>query len=179
MNPKSEFLVYFVLILLAGGLSLLLVTDILQAKAERAELMKTDEILVETAEEEAYEPTPLATAIAIFKDRPDLFAQLVTPKPTATQPILPTPTETPVPLVNEKWLIKNIVGNAVQLTTGDGKTATYREGDSVPKDPAAAAYIIVKIEKDNGRIFLWRKTDNVMGWFNKGGGVEYTKEPPK
>ncbi|MBW7940165.1 MAG: hypothetical protein H3C63_15585, partial [Candidatus Omnitrophica bacterium] len=59
MNQKTEFLVYFILILLAGGLSLLLVTDILQAKAERADLMKTDEILIETAEEEAYEPTPL------------------------------------------------------------------------------------------------------------------------
>ncbi|GMV65914.1 MAG: hypothetical protein AMXMBFR75_17110 [Candidatus Hinthialibacteria bacterium] len=179
MNQKTEFLVYFILILLAGGLSLLLVTDILQAKAERADLMKTDEILIETAEEEAYEPTPLATAIAIFKDRPDLFSQLVTPKPTATQPILPTPTETPVPLVNEKWKIKNIIGRNVQLTTGDGKTTTYKEGDTVPKDPSAAAYVIVKIDKDGGRIFLWRKTDNVMGWFNKEGGVEYTKEVPK
>lgn len=178
MRKYSEFLVYMILIILAGALSLLLVTDILQAKAERADLMKPEEGGQEVQESELFHPVPAETAIGIFKERPDLFTALVTPKPTPTQPILPTPTETPIPLVNENWAIKNIVGKMVQLTTGDKKTLPYKEGDTIPKG-AGAAYVIYRIDKENQRIFLWRKTDNIMGWFNKGGGVEYTKELPK
>ncbi len=181
MKKYSEVLVYLLLIALAGGLSLLLVTDILQAKAERAELLKIDEGETSRIDEQEDGPVPMETAVSVFKERPDLFSLLVTPKPTPTQPILPTPTETPVPLVNENWAIKNIPSNkVVQLTTGDKRTNTYKEGDTIPKAPApGAAYKIVKIDKANQRIFLWRMTDNVMGWFNRAGGVEYTQELPQ
>jgi hypothetical protein len=180
MNTRTELLVYTVLILLAGGLSLLLVTDILQARTEREELGKPEETLIEKSGENSYEPTPLETAVAAFKERDDLFALLVTPKPTPTQPIVPTPTETPVPLINDGWKIKVIPSNkVVQLTTGDGKTYAYKQGDTIPKyPPEAAAYVVYRIDKANRRIFLWRKSDNVMGWFNMEGGVEYTRELP-
>ncbi len=180
MKKYSEVLVYLFLIILAGCLSLLLVTDILQAKTEREKLKEPDIIDPDNAIDEMEGPVPIETAIGVFKDRPDLFSLLVTPMPTPTQPILPTPTETPVPLVNENWAIKNMTDKVVQLVTGDKKTGVYKEGDTIPKNPAAApAYVLVRIDKANQRIFLHRRTDNVMGWFSKAGGVEYTKELPK
>jgi hypothetical protein len=180
MKKYSEFLVYMVLIILAGALSLLLVTDILQAKAERAELSKPDEGAQSAPQDDLSGPVPMETAIGVFKDQANLFSLLVTPKPTPTQPILPTPTETPIPLINENWAIKNIFANVVQLTTGDKKTASYKEGDPIPKNLAAGPVMVLyKIDKANQRVFLWRKTDNVMGWFSKAGGVEYVKELPQ
>jgi len=179
MKARTELLVYTILIILAGGLSLLLVTDILQAKAERVKFSESEVEVLKGGEVVSTEPTPLQTAVAVFNDRSELFSDLVTPKPTPTQPILPTPTQTPIPLINEHWKIGVITAKVVQLTTVEG-TWTYREGDTVPKGKRTGADIVVyKIDKPNERVFLWRKTDNVMGWFLKKGGVEYCKDLPK
>ncbi len=180
MKKYSELLVYLILIILAGCLSLLLVTDIMQAKAERTELTKPDEEDLKAPDGAMDGPVPIQTAIGVFQDRSDLFSLLVTPKPTPTQPILPTPTPTEMPFA-EKWVVRNIPNNKMcQITLGDGKTATYMIGNPVPKAPGTTAdYVLEKIEKENSRILLHRKSDNVRKWMSKDGGLEPYTEPPK
>lgn len=180
MNASKELIVYALLIIVAGCLSLLLVSDILQARTEREDYRKSEEMGVKTGEGEGGEPTPLETAIAVFKERVDLFSELVTPRPTPTKPIEPTPTETPVPLLPPKWEIKTITGKIVMIKTGDGKTASFKEGDTIPKfPPEAAAFIVYKVDKAKARFFLIHKIDKVMGWIYKDGGAEYATELPQ
>lgn len=183
MKRRKEYLVYFTLIVLAGGLSLLLVTDILEAKSEREEMRKTVNVEVKGPEDGNTVVLPVEEAVKVFKERTDLFSDLVTPIPTATKPPEATPTPTPVPLVGADWVIKNIMGSVVQITTGDKKTTSYKEGNTIPKSPPAppegVVWVIKKVDKANNRVFLWRKDMNVMGWWYKEGGVEYATEFPK
>lgn len=176
ISAGKEWFIYLILIVVAGGLSLLLVTDILAARSEREELAKPEKVLVEGPDENLGEPTPIETAIAVFKARSDLFGELVTPRPTATKPPEPTATPTQVPLA-EGWEVLNIVGGkAVQLLRGDKKKFTYREGAVIPPPPDIPVIVIHRIEKD--RVFLINKINGAMGWLLKGGGVEYTQTLP-
>lgn len=175
MNTRVELLVYTLLIVLAAVSSYFLVTDVFAARAEReADRTKDVEIFVE-ATPVSLEPTPLEAAIAVFNER-DLFAELVTPLPTPTTPILPTPTPTIEPMPSN-FVVANIMGaegkRIAQIVTGDGKKRVYREGQFIPynartwSDPSTS-FGILKIEAD--RVLLLRKSDLQLGWLYSGGG---------
>lgn len=179
MTKRQELLVYSALILVAGSLSLLLVTSILQAKSERADYAKKEDFEVDSGAGSAGQLAPLDEAISVFKEQGSLFSPLVTPKPTDVPPTPVPPTPTPIPLLPPKWMVKNIIGKAVQLETGDKKTMTYKEGDTIPKfPPEAAAFQIYRVDKTKNRFFLVHKVDKVMGWIYKDGGQEYSTELP-
>ncbi|MCA9428373.1 MAG: hypothetical protein KC931_07970 [Candidatus Omnitrophica bacterium] len=184
MNTRVELLVYTLLILMAAVASYFLVTDVLAARVERAEDESNGvEIFVE-ATPASLDPTPLETAIAVFRER-DLFADLVTPLPTPTKEILPTPTPTIEPMP-QNWSVANILGGEgkriAQIVTGDGKKRVYREGDFVPYmsrswTDAAVSFGILKIEED--RVLLIRKNDLQLGWLYMGGGAQLETQLPE
>lgn len=174
MNTRAELLVYTLLIALAAFLSFFLVRNVLTARAERAGYNQGGIYTVPTETVELPEPTPLLTAINVFRQR-QLFENLNELLPTATKVVSPTPTPTVEPLCNG-WSIPNIIGKVAQIREPNGKSHFVKAGDTIPKNDPAASHKVLAIEK--GRVFIVR-SDGVMGWFMKQGGVEYTTEPPK
>jgi len=182
MNKRNEYLVYCALILMAFGASMLLVSDILEAKGERENLRLTEELGIDTSQDADDEAAPAETAISIFKDRKLLFANLVTRVPTPTRPILP-PTATPIPPLCENWTILKIMGKTVQILKGDKKKYVHKQGETIPKTrptdpPNKATHRLIYVDKKGDRVFLERISDGRMGWLYADGGTEFVDEMP-
>lgn len=124
MNKKQENLTYLLLFFISFGLLAYLVVD--AATAYRGEDVAM-EPPPRPSNEAGEDENPEDAGNSLFENR-DLLFPIVTPEPTPTQVILPTPTDTPVPFMN-KWELLAIIGNRIMFKDESGKVQHAKQGD--------------------------------------------------
>jgi len=122
MTRKQENLTYLVLFFVAFTMAVYLIVEAATMETPPIEPLPKDVLGRGSQDDFANDDTH-----KIFMSR-DLQYPIITPLPTPTRVVRPTPTHTPVPFM-QKWTLKAILGDFAMITDETGKPKTVKEGD--------------------------------------------------